>query len=160
MGPRTCASGRVWFPPGVHGQADHARSRHRSRLVPTQRSQLTVQWKGGVPLVGVVRIEWFFIHRNDDVLRQTAIKQFIEMPWLYGWDPGHNGLLYFLDTGGHCPVQLEWCSKLWWPHCEALIASLMAYRVSNDSSHWALFKQCLDYTMSHVCSYKYCIITL
>lgn len=27
-------------------------------------------------------------------------------------------------------VQLEWNMKLWWPHCEALIAFAYAYKVT------------------------------
>ena len=98
----------------------------------------------------LITMKHFF--RNDESLRQVAIEHFIEMPWSYGWDKNFGGFFYFLDTDGHSPIQLEWYSKLWWPHCEALIASLMAYRVTKNPQHWILFKQCFDYTVSHVSS--------
>ena len=91
---------------------------------------------------------------GNEKLRDTAIKQFIEMPIEYGWDKQYGGLYYFMDQEGHSPLQLEWSMKLWWVHCEALIASLMAYRNTLDSKHWELFKQVLEYVIKHV---RYCI---
>ena len=32
-------------------------------------------------------------------MQQTAIKQFIELPWEYGMDKEYGGLYYFLDSG-------------------------------------------------------------
>ena len=40
--------------------------------------------------------------------------------------------------------------KLWWVHCEALIAALMAYCTTKDPQHWVMFKQVFDYTVNHV----------
>lgn len=90
------------------------------------------------------------LYRNDDRLRQIAIKDFIECPWAYGWDNDYGGFFYYLDKAGHCPVQLEWNNKLWWPHCEGLIAALLAYSTTSDPKHWVMFKQCFDYTVTHV----------
>ena len=47
-------------------------------------------------------------------------------------------------------MQLEWSMKLWWVHCEALVAALMAYSVTRDHKHWVLFRQAFDYVASHV----------
>lgn len=55
-----------------------------------------------------------------------------------------NPHAFFLD------VQLEWNMKLWWPHCEALIAYLMAYSYSREPMLMDRFKQIYDYTFSHV----------
>ena len=83
-------------------------------------------------------------------MRLIAIDQFIELQWFNGWDREFGGLFYFLDVEGHCPVQLEWCNKLWWPHCEALLASLLAYTTTRNVKHWYMFKQCFDYIIEHV----------
>ncbi len=40
--------------------------------------------------------------------------------------------------------------KLWWPHCEALIAYLMAYSHSREPVLLDRFKQIYDYTFTHV----------
>uniref|UniRef100_H3AIC3 N-acylglucosamine 2-epimerase n=1 Tax=Latimeria chalumnae TaxID=7897 RepID=H3AIC3_LATCH len=57
-----------------------------------------------------------------------------------------HGDFYFQDVDGHCPTQLEWSMKLWWPHCEALIAFLMAYRETKDPRALENFTRLFDYT--------------
>ena len=39
--------------------------------------------------------------------------------------------------------------KLWWPHNEALIASLMIYRDTGDEKYLNTFYQILDYCKEH-----------
>lgn len=46
--------------------------------------------------------------------------------------------------------QLEWSMKLWWPHCEALIAILMAYSQTKRPELLERFSQVYEYTFSHV----------
>ena len=98
-------------------------------------------------------------NRGDDQLRDVAITQFIDLPYSYGQD-GRNmsgGLLYFLDTSGHDPVQLEWSMKLWWVHCEGMIACLMAYHTTREKRHWDNFKQLCEYTFNMVHKYLICL---
>lgn len=40
--------------------------------------------------------------------------------------------------------------KLWWPHCEALIAFLMAYSQTKRPELLDRFSQVFQYTFSHV----------
>ncbi len=42
-----------------------------------------------------------------------------------GWDKEYGGLLYFIDCKGRTPEAYDIDMKLWWPHNEILIASLM-----------------------------------
>lgn len=77
--------------------------------------------------------------RNDENLTRLAIEQFINRPHSYGTDHTHGGLFYFLDREGHSPVQLEWNMKLWWVHCEAMLAFLMAYQATRERRHWDAF---------------------
>ncbi|TRZ09430.1 hypothetical protein HGM15179_017662 [Zosterops borbonicus] len=67
--------------------------------------------------------------RGDADLGARAVAGLVEGPLRWGWDPQHGGLFYFLDADGHCPTQLEWSLKLWWPHAEALVALLAAQRL-------------------------------
>ena len=97
--------------------------------------------------------------RKDTNLQQIAIKQFIEIPWEYGWDKEYGGLYYFLDTGGYSPVQFEWNAKLWWPLAESMVALMMSYEVTKDPKHWTLFKQCYEYTAKNV-SIKILLFTM
>ena len=68
-----------------------------------------------------------------------------------GWDPEHGGLFYFLDADGFSPLQLEWSCKLWWPHCEAMIGTLIAWRSTGDARWWARFEEVATWAMDHFC---------
>ncbi|XP_010873907.1 N-acylglucosamine 2-epimerase [Esox lucius] len=96
---------------------------------------------------------WFLLQygvkNGDQELQRTAVDKFMEVPFLTGWDTEHGGLFYFLDVDGYCPTQLEWSMKLWWPHCEALIAYLMAYSQYREPALLERFAQVYDYTFSH-----------
>ncbi|XP_077453667.1 uncharacterized protein LOC144072006 isoform X1 [Stigmatopora argus] len=96
---------------------------------------------------------WFLLEYasqwEDKELQDLAINKFVELPFQIGWDKEHGGLFYFLDVDGHPPTQLEWNMKLWWPHCEALIAFLMAYSQTKRTGLLERFSQVYDYTFSH-----------
>ncbi|KAM4609628.1 N-acylglucosamine 2-epimerase [Polymixia lowei] len=96
---------------------------------------------------------WFLLQyctqNGDKELQGTAITKFMELPYQCGWDNEYGGLFYFLDVDGHCPTQLEWSMKLWWPHCEALIAFLMAYSQTKNPTLLERFSQVYEYTFSH-----------
>ncbi|MBN3293718.1 RENBP epimerase, partial [Polypterus senegalus] len=97
---------------------------------------------------------WFLLQyatrHQDEKLKKLAIEKFMLLPLASGWDQQHGGLFYFLDVEGHCPTQLEWNMKLWWPHCEALIAFLMGYCETKDPNLLEKFTQIFQYTFSHL----------
>ena len=93
---------------------------------------------------------WFLLEyaeeTMDEELKKTAIEKFIEVPFEAGWDKVHGGLFYFLDADGLSPVQLECSMKLWWPSCEAMIAYLMAFKVTRKEAFLETFRRVLKYT--------------
>ncbi len=94
--------------------------------------------------------KFLYCNRGDATLKDRAIKQFIDTPYEYGLDKEHGGLYYFLDSEGYCPTQLEWSMKLWWVHCEAMIAFLMAYQESGNEQYWRTFLGITEYTLTKV----------
>ena len=50
----------------------------------------------------------------------------------------------------YTPTQLEWHMKLWWPHNEAMIALLAAYRYRRDENLLQKFNQVNDYCTQNV----------
>ena len=66
-----------------------------------------------------------------------------------GWDEKHQGLFYFLDSEGRSPPYLEWNMKLWWPHCETLVAYAMLYQHSHCEEDWKRFVKTAEYTFQH-----------
>lgn len=66
-----------------------------------------------------------------------------------GWDKEYGGLLYFVDCQGRPPEACEHDMKLWWPHCEMLISSLMLFRDTGKEEHLDWFYKTLDYSREH-----------
>ena len=97
---------------------------------------------------------WFLLQyatRNGNYeLARVAIDKFIVQSFNIGWDDTYGGILYYLDANGFSPTQLEWNMKLWWPHAEALIAFLMAYKDTKDDFFLEKFDLVFQYSFSHV----------
>lgn len=66
-----------------------------------------------------------------------------------GWDKEYGGILYFIDALGKPPEAYEHDMKLWWPHNETLIASLMAYRDTGKDVYLNWFKKTLTYCQQY-----------
>ena len=77
------------------------------------------------------------LHKKAEVVFDYAINT--------GWDDEFGGLLYFIDCKGLPPEAYEHDMKLWWPHNEILIASMMAYRDTGDEKYYDWFTKTLDY---------------
>jgi N-acylglucosamine 2-epimerase len=65
-----------------------------------------------------------------------------------GWDEEYGGLLYFMDAEGKPPESYEHDMKLWWPHNETLIATLMAWRNTGKQLYLDWFLKVWEYTKS------------
>ena len=66
-----------------------------------------------------------------------------------GWDEEYGGLLYFVDCLGKPPEAYEHDMKLWWPHDEILISSLMLYRDTGKEEYLDWFYRTLEYCKAH-----------
>jgi len=99
-----------------------------------------------------IECAWFLLHeaeaRSDADLRATALA-ILDGALARGWDPEHGGLLSFVDMEGRPPAQVEWDMKYWWPHTEALYATLLAHRLTGDSRYLAWFETIHDWTWRH-----------
>ena len=81
---------------------------------------------------------WFIMqegsYRNDRDLIDMGCKM-LDWMWARGWDQEHGGLYYFRDVFNR-PVQEYWHDmKFWWPHNETIIATLMAWELSNEQKY-------------------------
>ena len=72
-----------------------------------------------------------------------------------GWDKKYEGLLYFIDCMGKPPEAYEHDMKLWWPHNEILIASMLFYRDTGDEYYLEKFFQTADYCKKHFADPEY-----
>ncbi|WP_409967937.1 AGE family epimerase/isomerase [Bengtsoniella intestinalis] len=99
-----------------------------------------------------IECSWFLMEQanftGDKELHAKAQHMF-NLAINAGWDEEYGGLLYFTDCMGKPPEAYEHDMKLWWPHNEILIASLMAYRDTGDESFYQWFEKTLTYCKEH-----------
>ena len=95
-----------------------------------------------------IECSWFLMeyanYKQDKALYAEAEGVFRDA-FEGGWDKEYGGLLYFIDCKGLPPEAYEHDMKLWWPHNEILITSMMAYRDTKDEYYLDCFKKTLDY---------------
>lgn len=93
---------------------------------------------------------WFLLEyaqaAQDEALQKTAIEMF-DMAYNNGWDSTYGGLLYYTDVLGKPPEAYEHDMKLWWPHNELLIASLMIYQLTGQDRYRDIFTETWSYAM-------------
>ena len=91
-----------------------------------------------------IESSWFIMReaeqRQDKVLLKAAL-EILDANLERGWDPQYGGILYFLDVAGKPPEQLEWDQKLWWPHAEALYATLYAHYLTGEARYLEWFEK-------------------
>ncbi len=96
-----------------------------------------------------IEAAWFIMregdHRDDPTLVELGCQM---LKWMLerGWDTEFGGLRYFVDVDGH-PVQEYWHDmKFWWPHNEAIIATLMAYQLTGNKNYADWFERVFQWT--------------
>lgn len=99
-----------------------------------------------------IEAAWFILaeseHRNDSQLQKTGCDM-LDWMWERGWDEEHGGLFYFRDVRNK-PVQEYWHDmKFWWPHDEALIATLLAYRLTGNDKYFQWHERLRDWSFRH-----------
>ena len=81
---------------------------------------------------------WFLLEhagRTGDKALVEKAETIFERAINAGWDREYGGLLYFIDCLGRPPEAYEHDMKLWWPHDEILISSLMLYRDTGQEAY-------------------------
>jgi len=105
-----------------------------------------------------IETAWFIIreglYRGNNEMIDKAL-EILECSLEIGWDKKYGGLLYFVDIEGKPPEALEWDMKLWWPHTEALYATLLAYSVTGKSVYEEWFNKIYDYSFSRFADTEY-----
>lgn len=73
----------------------------------------------------------------------------VDWMWKWGWDETHGGILYFRDVLNK-PVQEYWHDmKFWWPHNEAIIATLLAYELTGQPKYAEWHRVVHDWSFRH-----------
>ena len=91
---------------------------------------------------------WFMLEhakRTGDKALVEKCEQVYSFAMDAGWDKEYGGLLYFVDALGLPPEAYEHDMKLWWPHNEILISSLMLYRDTGKEKYLDDFYRTLEW---------------
>ncbi|MBS1491756.1 MAG: AGE family epimerase/isomerase [Bacteroidetes bacterium] len=96
---------------------------------------------------------WFILHeakyRNNDPRLISLGCKMLDYMWERGWDKEYGGILYFRDVDNK-PVQEYWQDmKMWWPHNETIIATLLAYLMTGNEKYAQWHKMVHDYAYQH-----------
>ena len=96
---------------------------------------------------------WFILQeakiRNNDPGLVEMGTTMLDWMWDIGWDKEYGGIYYFRDVKG-LPVQEYWHDmKFWWPACEAIIATLMAYTATGDEKYAKWHQLIHDWSFNH-----------
>lgn len=99
-----------------------------------------------------IECAWFIMHEGQVRSEQRLIAlgvQILDWMWERGWDREHGGLLYFTDLRG-LPVQEYWHDmKFWWPHCEAIIATLLAWKLTGNTRYAEMHALVHQWSFAH-----------
>lgn len=95
---------------------------------------------------------WFIMHegrvRKDRRLVGLGCA-ILDGMWPRGWDGEFGGLFYFRDLLGK-PVPEYWHDmKFWWPHCEAIIATLLAWNLTGEPHYAEMHRLIHEWSFSH-----------
>ena len=95
-----------------------------------------------------IECSWFVMEEANytaDKKLHALAQNIFDQAFEKGWDEEYGGLLYFVDCKGLPTEAYEHDMKLWWPHTELLIASMMLYRDLEDEKYLRIFDTTLCY---------------
>lgn len=72
----------------------------------------------------------------------------IDWAWKWGWDEPYGGIINFRDCKGFPSQDYSHDMKFWWPQCETILASLMAWRATGKEKYLDMHRKAYDYAFS------------
>lgn len=102
----------------------------------------------GHAIEGAWFILWEGYLRQDSDLVELGCMM-LDWMWERGWDKEYGGLLYFVSAN-HQPVTEYWHTmKFWWPHNEAIIATLLAWALTGNEKYARWHDQVHRWAFAH-----------
>ncbi len=99
-----------------------------------------------------IEAAWFILAEAEYRGAQELVRlgtKILDWMWDWGWDTAQGGLFYFRDVKGY-PVQEYWADmKFWWPHTEAIIATLLAYQQTGNPKYAEWHQQVHSWAYAH-----------
>jgi len=105
-----------------------------------------------------IEAAWFILdeaeYRGDEEMKQTGLT-ILDWMWEWGWDKEFGGILYYRDVLNHPVVEYWHDMKFWWPHNEAIIATLKAYRITGDEKYAEWHRLVHEWAYKHFADPEY-----
>lgn len=99
-----------------------------------------------------IEAAWFIMSEGQRRNRNDYLQlgcSMLDWMWDRGWDPDFGGLFYFRDLDGR-PVQEYWHDmKFWWPHCETIIATMLAHHLTGNDKYGQWHQKIHDWSYLH-----------
>lgn len=98
-----------------------------------------------------IETSWFIMEEARQSNRPELIEKactILDWSLERGWDEEYGGILYFVDVEGKPCLQYEHDMKLWWPHCEALYATLLAHHLTGERKYADWYERVHEWTFS------------
>lgn len=96
---------------------------------------------------------WFILEEARQRQRDPQLIKLgcriIDHSYVLGWDHEYGGIFYYRDVRG-LPGNEYWHDmKFWWPHNEAIIATLLAYQLTGDEKYARWHRQVHEWAYAH-----------
>jgi len=100
-----------------------------------------------------IETAWFLMEAapyfgDADHARKLGL-QILDWDFEWGWDETYGGIINFRDCMGFPPQDYSQDMKFWWPQCEAIIASLYAYRLTGEDRYLEMHRKVNDWAFGH-----------
>ncbi len=100
----------------------------------------------------VIEVAWFILHearlRGGDARLIALGCKMLDWAWDLGWDQEYGGIIYFRDVTNRPCTEYHHDMKFWWPQNETIIATLLAYFLTDDPKYQRMHEQIHDWTYS------------
>lgn len=102
---------------------------------------------------------WFILNEarnrgNDPKLTKLGLTM-LNWMWERGWDTQYGGIIYFRDALGKSASEYWHDMKFWWPQCEAVLANLMAYKLTGEQTYRERFQLVDQYIKDYFVDTQY-----
>ena len=96
---------------------------------------------------------WFIMEEGAERGRKDYVEtglNVLDWMWNAGWDEEYGGgIIQYRDVLGKSLSEYHQDMKFWWPQCEAMIASMMAYKLTGNASYLERFNIVDEYVSKH-----------
>ncbi|MBN2655522.1 MAG: AGE family epimerase/isomerase [Spirochaetales bacterium] len=121
---------------------------------------LTNHFEGRILNPGhAIEASWFLLRESntrggDPFIRDMGLL-ILDWMWEWGWDRKYGGIFYFKDSQNQPSSEYWHDMKFWWPHNEAVIATLMAYEITGNKKYLKMYNKVHKWSHSHFPDKKY-----